>query len=108
MTFQDMKKKLVDKEHIATEKELTKLVRRLLINTLLMTLWLGVLTLATVGNSLCVFAILCAIVLFICLVSYASSGAEGFKKVFGLVKFWWVHIIVLVAVVVVLRIFNFL
>lgn len=108
MTFENMRRKVVEEDKFATEKELTKLVLNLGLSVVTSSIWLAFITLSTVGLNLWVFAIFCLIGTFILVCNYAVESEYSFNKVKKITKFWWVNIIIIIVVFLVLKWFYFI
>lgn len=108
MTFEAMKKKVVDEEKFATKKELSKLLINLGLMLLFSSVWLGLVTIYTVGTNLFIFTLLCLIGMFILVCNYASESLLNFKKTLKVTKFWWLNLPTIVGVFIVLKLFYFI
>lgn len=108
MTFENMRKKVVEENKFATEKELNRVVINLGLSILTSSVWLGLATISTVGLNLFVFTLFCLICMFILVCNYASENGDNFHKVKKVTKFWWANLIIIALVFFLLKLFYFI
>lgn len=108
MTFESMRRKVVEENKFATGKELNKVVINLGLSIVFSSIWLGLITVSTVGLNLFVFTLFCLISMFILVCNYASESEDSFRKVKKITKFWWLNLIIIGVVFIVLKLFYFI
>ena len=108
MTFEQMRRKIVEEDKFATSKDLSKLLIKLGLSLILSAIWLGLATIFTVGMNLYIIVLFCLIALFLFVCNYASESEETFKKVRKITSLWRLHIIIIVGLFVLLKLFYFI
>lgn len=108
MTFDKLRDTVVKDKKYATYSELVKLVINIALSIITYSLALGIAVNSILGYRFLVVLLLIAVFGFLWICDLSAETMESFKKVQKVTKFWWTGIIVLVAVVVVLKMFHFI
>jgi hypothetical protein len=108
MTYQQIKKTLVDDEKLLTAKQLRSFVIKWALMVFGFALMLILPTFSILGSRIAIFIVVVAALLFSEVLSLIHDDPGVFNKFKVLVKFWWITYIFTVLIYLVLKFFNFM
>ena len=108
MVFQKFKEDVVVEKGWATLKEIKKMALHLGLLFLFLAIGLGLITYNTVGWLVTALVLIMTGICFVWVFDLADEEEVYFVKIHKLSKFWWCGIIFVVAIYVVLKLYNFM
>lgn len=108
MVFEKFKEDVVVEKGWTDRKGCIKFAKRLALLCLLVGVGLGIIALSTVGVLVTIIVLCASGFLFIWLIDLADEEEGTFKKLNKVSKFWWLALILDIAVVIVLKLFRFI
>lgn len=108
MTFQKIKEDLVEEKQWVTEKKLTRFALNLGLAMLTIGVALSLITLSIMGLPMTILTIVCMVCIYMFTFDCCVESEKTLNRAIKLAKFWWLGILLCVAVYTVLRMFQFM
>lgn len=108
MTFEKIKKELVDNQKRMTTKELNKFTINLALSFLGICLTLGMGTYTLLGLPFTIVIVLLSIIAYSCVFDVVIDDTKTGARIVKITKLWWLTFVAFVVVFFVLKLFRFI
>lgn len=108
MTFEKIKKELVDNQKRMTTKEFNKFTINLALSFLGICLTLGIGTYTLLGLPFTIVIILLSIIAYSCVFDVVIDDTKTGARIVKITKLWWLTFVAFVVVFFVLKLFRFI